>query len=828
MTDPYRVAIIGSGPGGLAAAVTSARLEVSHILLEKEDHLADTIYKYQKHKEVMAHPNSVPLQPNSLTFGAESDKGVVDIREPLLNQWQKEAEQVACNVRFHAEAVKIRRENGAFTIELAKGEPVRAETVIMAIGLQGNVRKLPIPGADQPWIQYQLDDADAYHNERIVVIGGGDSGIENALALCGHNDVTITNTRDSFVRAKQRNAAAVEREMKAGRLRVYQNARPIRVNPDSVVIKTPDGEKVIPCQRIIARLGATPPRQFLDDCGIKFSGPDAGAAPLLSPKFETSVEGLFVIGALAGYTLIKHAINQGYEVAHHIAGKECLPVDESLLANLFAEACPGMSVDEVLAMLQEEIPLLAPLSVLQLREVMLDSNLVRFEPGQYVVRLGDYTNSVWTIAQGAVGVVVGDPATDQPIRIGAGEFFGEAGLTQGRRRNADVLAVEPSLLLEIPRRTMLRLLASVPEIKADLEAVALRRLVRNSLAPDRQPDEIADVIAAAKLISRKKDDGDIITEGDPCDALYILRSGRLIVSRLIKGHDVVVAYIEPGSFFGQRGLIDDTPRTSSVRASIDSDIVRIPAETIRNAMPRLTSLRAQFEDQARDQIRSEWEHSVQSAESDSYESDADAVSRFFMAQGLVEATNAFIIDEALCIRCDNCEKACAATHDGVSRVRREAGTTSVSIKIPITCRHCETPHCMSDCPAPGAIVRDPNGEVMIDYDLCIGCSQCADNCPYGVIVMGAPTDHQPESSGLFGWLLEGIGLKKSKKQPHGYGNGPEREGEPHIVKAVKCDLCRNTGTPACVSACPTGAAVRVSPEQYLDWVRGAGLNRRAL
>ena len=72
---------------------------------------------------------------------------------------------------------------GAFAMKLADGDTVEAEAVVLAIGLQGNLRKLGVPGEDLPFVQYQLDDPDEYADETIVVVGAGDAAIENAIAL---------------------------------------------------------------------------------------------------------------------------------------------------------------------------------------------------------------------------------------------------------------------------------------------------------------------------------------------------------------------------------------------------------------------------------------------------------------------------------------------------------------------------------------------------------------------------------------------------------------------------------------------------------------------
>jgi Fe-S-cluster-containing hydrogenase component 2 len=182
--------------------------------------------------------------------------------------------------------------------------------------------------------------------------------------------------------------------------------------------------------------------------------------------------------------------------------------------------------------------------------------------------------------------------------------------------------------------------------------------------------------------------------------------------------------------------------------------------------------------------------------------------RFAMEQGLGEATDVLLIDESLCVRCDQCEKACADTHGNLSRLNREAGPTFRNLHVPTSCRHCEHPHCMKDCP-PDAIKRNANGEVYIT-DACIGCGNCERNCPYGVIQMGVESHQQPS---LWRWMLFG------GAEP-GAGTGKAQKQDTSPKTAAKCDMCKNLdGGPACVRACPTGAALRVGPEEFLELAR---------
>ena len=112
---------------------------------------------------------------------------------------------------------------------------------------------------------------------------------------------------------------------------------------------------------------------------------------------------------------------------------------------------------------------------------------------------------------------------------------------------------------------------------------------------------------------------------------------------------------------------------------------------------------------------------------------------------------------------------------------------------------------MKDCP-PDAINRAPNGEVFIN-DNCIGCGNCERNCPYGVIQMGAVSEAKPK---LWQWVLTGMGIAPGTSIPYDKSSG-------QVKKAVKCDMCKDQkGGPACVRACPTGAALRLSPEEFME------------
>ena len=809
MTERVRLAIVGSGPAGLSAAARAAALGMSHVLLEKTDHLSDTIFKYQKGKHVMATPAALVLRTD---LGFEAGK-----REAVLGTWDREAKQAGVQVRFHAEVTAIEGALGDFTLTLRDGSGVRAEAVILAIGTQGNPNLLRCPGGDLPHVQYQLDDPGAFVDEHITVIGSGDAGIENALGLAADpaqgNHVTILNRGAEFARAKPANVKLLQEAASSGRLTIRHETTPAEVRPGELVIDTRDGPQTIRCDRVIARMGSNPPRSFVEACGVAFTSPEREAFPVLSPVFETSRPGIHVIGALAGYPLIKHCMNQGYDVVEYLSGNTALkPADEPILAAAFA-ALPGQrSVDEWLALFGSRIEVFRELSALQLREMMLDSDVHAFAPGEVVFRRNEPGSSLFCLAEGSVLVEIDPADPTKTVAIEQGSIFGEVGLISGRPRGATVRAAEPVIAVELSRAAALKLIATAPAAARAIDRISIERQLLQIFGSGLTREDVAELVEGAE-VQQKRAGEVVLAEGDEGQDVYVIRRGSMVVEKAIGGRQVFLSYVPAGSYVGEMALIDGGRRTATVKAAIKSEVVRLPGEAFARLLARKPQLRAKA--QADMAARREVNAFVESRK-EGFSGAVDMYSQtaqFLVDNGIGEATDVLLIDEMLCIGCDNCEKACADSHEGLTRLDREAGRTYAHLHVPTSCRHCEHPHCMADCP-PNAIHRGPDGEVFID-ETCIGCGNCQRNCPYDVIRMDSVPPPKPP---LLSWLLLGRGP--------GPGEAPKDWRKKHAggadaaKKAIKCDMCAGIdGGPACVRACPTGAAIRVSPEGFLSATR---------
>ena len=840
MTDRVHIAIIGSGPAGLSAAGRAAyydrenhRSSPSYVLLEGYAVPAKTIQRYQKGKHVMAEPGYLDLR-SDFEFAEGS-------REGILQSWSEGVVNARINIRYGAEVSSIKGTKGAFSILLAGGDSINAEHVVLAIGLEGNPRRLGVRGEELPGVEYHLEDPDAFRDETIIVVGAGDSAIENALALARQNDVYIVNRRDEFSRAKDGNLAGILAASGDPNARLHclykTQTKEIRTGDGKrllVILETPEGPLEIQADRIISRLGAIPPRDFVEAAGVVFPNAKAEAIPELSRQYESNVAGLYIIGSLAGYPLIKQAMNQGHDVVEFIYGNDIRPADHPLLEYQFHGLPFERAVEELLELFQRRIPMFRQLNALTFRELIIESNVIASYPagpvshdaqakmgallttlaarkpsprstriiaeGEEIYHAGEFGTSFFTIASGEVTLEV--PALPPRItQLTQGQFFGEMSLLSGRPRLETARAGPNCILVETPRRTMLKLMNSNEEVRQGIDWIFIVRELQRQFAPYAKVSDLREIAATAALRQYKA--GEVLfKEGDPGESLHIIRAGGVALNRRSGRGPVLVAQLRSGQRVGEMALMGDPVRRETATALV-------ALETIELKRPEFLALialgGAQIEQQQLDASRRVIANAVMEVRPET-----GAIMDFLMDEGLGEATNVLIIDEALCIGCDNCEKACAETHDGVTRLDRTAGNSFAQIHVPVACRHCEQPHCMKDCP-PNAIHRSGTGEVFI-ADTCIGCGNCQVNCPYGVIKMAYAAPPKP---GLFQWLLFGRGSGPGEVPDFAPSEAAKARGK----KAVKCDACVGLSNgPACVKACPTGAALRIGPERFIDLV----------
>jgi CRP-like cAMP-binding protein/Fe-S-cluster-containing hydrogenase component 2 len=373
------------------------------------------------------------------------------------------------------------------------------------------------------------------------------------------------------------------------------------------------------------------------------------------------------------------------------------------------------------------------------------------------------------------------PYETRVARLGPGEIFGEMACLSHYPRSATIRAVVDTEVMEM-YGNVLYMLQKNKRFKADLDRRYRERALRTHLKSIRSfaglPEELIDELCDHAELLRYEPGEVICRQGDPADAFFLVRIGFVKVSERFAGGDMVLAYLPRGDYFGEIGLLQGGVRTATCAALDHVEVVRISGGDFTAVLDRSPELSARLSAEADARVaqnRARLERVTTVPLDD------------FIAQGLMQAQNLLLLDLERCTRCDLCVRACADAHDGITRLVRD-GLRFDKYLVATSCRSCRDPLCMIGCPV-SSIHRRDSLEIVIE-DWCIGCGLCAKNCPYGNINLHPFTVQVAD------------------------GAEPGRMRAVVREKATTCDLSRQLKEPACVYACPHGAAMRVDPHEF--------------
>ncbi len=261
--DVYDLIIVGGGISGVSAGIEALKRGYKFLILESSQKFS-TVVNFPKGKPIYSEPASV-TQEATLTINDGT-------KESLLDDLERQISGLDLPVSEGEMVDVIRKKGDAFEI-VSKKKTYKAFRVILAIGKSGNARMLDVPGEDLPKVYNRLFDPADHHDENVLVVGGGDSAMETAIAIAeAGNQVTLSYRKQEFSRPKEGNVEKLKRLAEQGSVKLMMESDVKEIRENEVVLKTKDGEKKIKNDAVYTMIGRELPLDFFRRSGIKLSG----------------------------------------------------------------------------------------------------------------------------------------------------------------------------------------------------------------------------------------------------------------------------------------------------------------------------------------------------------------------------------------------------------------------------------------------------------------------------------------------------------------------------------------------------------------------------
>lgn len=302
------ILVIGAGPAGIGAALACKKHGLTFEVVERERPF-NTIQNYPKHKHIFSEPRTLE--------GLARFPFVDRIKEDLVAEWGHALDDNALTIRQPEEVVDITKVGDLFEVHTVVGQGeraiapaakpgekliIRARRVILAIGRRGNVNKLGARGEDHPKVAYGLADPDRHAGQRVLVVGGGDSAVEAAIALAQAGaTVAISYRQDSFSRAKALNQERIRRLIEEGRIQAFFKTIVKEITDDQIILKGEGGDVELANDRVFVLIGTSLPIPFLRRIGVVMEGDFSWQRMLWISSFALMTYLFYVIKTKRGF-----------------------------------------------------------------------------------------------------------------------------------------------------------------------------------------------------------------------------------------------------------------------------------------------------------------------------------------------------------------------------------------------------------------------------------------------------------------------------------------------------------------------------------------------
>jgi thioredoxin reductase (NADPH) len=291
----YDLIIIGAGPIGLACGIEAKKAGLNYLILEKGC-LVNSIFHY----------------PLNMTFFSTSDRleigdvpfishGPKPNRTEALEYYRRVCSSHQLNVRLYEKVESASKTTEGFELITPKSK-YNTKVVILSLGFYDIPFLLNVPGEDLPKVKHYYDEPHPYFKQKIVVVGAANSAVDVALETWRKGaEVTMVIREDSIRESvKYWVKPDIENRIQEGSVKAFFNSEIKKITPNSVFIQTPEGEKIVENDFVLAMTGYQPPFGFMESLGIQFQDDEYHTPVYDDVTMETNMPGLYLAGVVCG------------------------------------------------------------------------------------------------------------------------------------------------------------------------------------------------------------------------------------------------------------------------------------------------------------------------------------------------------------------------------------------------------------------------------------------------------------------------------------------------------------------------------------------------
>ena len=308
------VLIVGGGPCGLAASIAAQQAGFRSVVLEAEV-VVSTIAHYPTYVRFFSTAEKLGI--GGLPFVIATEKPT---RRDALAYYRAAVTHFGIPVRQYERVTSIERARDELVVHSRTrgGMERRTNTgaVVVATGYFGSPNRLGVPGEKLPHVTHVYREGHEAFQQRVVVVGGGNSAAEAALDLWRSGaHVTMVHFGPTFdKRIKPWVLPDFQNRVKEGSIDVRWNSRVTAIEPESVCIHTTESARHserLPASLVYVMTGFAPNTELLEQVGVPID-PTSGIPEHDPETLETIVPGVFIAGVVvAGFDANKVFIENG-------------------------------------------------------------------------------------------------------------------------------------------------------------------------------------------------------------------------------------------------------------------------------------------------------------------------------------------------------------------------------------------------------------------------------------------------------------------------------------------------------------------------------------